>query len=380
MPNFVPILRPDCEIKRISDNQFIVLVNDRKEFIDLDRATGDLIDNLIPLINGKRSVNEIAQLIIKKSKKRFSGSEVKAVIKNLFKWGLISTYGNNKDSQWKYENFSLVQTSYFATITSYPMEIQKKLRKVCVAVMGAKYISPLILRSLYSCGIKHVRLVGNPIIESEEMSFFTFPNLEKGTDWYTALSKEASFMRLNLDIVLLPDLHSSSFISELKKVDVLLIVVPSLDPELILEMNKICLNAGIKLLFGGINFSEVVLGPFVIPFESACLTCRELRYRRDYSSNDLANVTAEIKEYYSYYSKFNKTPVLLASFLSAYAHIICGYTCSHILGVSTSLINREIVIDFHNIKMMSYTILKLPRCPSCGYQTRQPEYKSFEVQ
>ncbi|MDP8313447.1 MAG: hypothetical protein RAP70_00030 [Candidatus Celaenobacter antarcticus] len=375
--DIIPILRPDCKIKRSSYNRFIVNVNEREEFIDLDKETGDLLSEVVLLIDGEKSIKTISKKISQEKTPTLT-SEIEDIINNLFKWGIISILTECHVPEHKHDKSIIMhQLSNLSSYSSYPSELLKKLERTTVAIVGAKYISPIIFRSLYLSGIRNFKLIGNHDTSSQELCFFSSPQIKVGIDWITALSNEASYLKFSPDFESILDMDETYLITKFKEIDVLLISIPYIGKELILKLNEICLKTDTKILFSEIQDSKVIIGPFVKPHETACILCRELRNIQYYSNINSLVTKKIIDNSLSGLDSFNIIPVMSVSLLFSLAHMISEYLCMHILDIQSLLINQEHIIDFSKMNISNNFILKLPRCPACGYNTVSPEYEYF---
>lgn len=352
------ILRPDCKIKRILPTCFQVYINKYEEFIKLDEERADLLDLILPLLNGKYTCDEITSHLLEIEKvrlpKQILRRKVKNIIERLFKWGLVAKIEDLTD----FSNLS--QTRFFSCFTSNPKKMEKKLEKICVGIIGGKYVTPLVLKILCQGGVKHFRLFGTHTIDDEELIFYNLTIKEENR--MKVLHEEISVLSNRKAKVE----HFDEITAEsLENLDLALFLLPSIksiNKGAFMQAHQLCLQKNIKILYGELRFSTSIIGPFVIPFESACLGCLESRYR-ELPENNFSWLASTS---FSNETLQNRNFSNLISFTVAHASLVAGYAILHLLGISDLLINRILVFDFLSGIIHRYFILKSPRCPLCG--------------
>lgn len=348
------ILRPDCAIERTYKNCFRVFINKGEEILEVDKETGDLLEQILPMLNGCYSLKEIINLV-KESYNNIgiAKSKATAIIANLFKWGLVSEVSDLRDSS------KLIQLSYFSSFTSFPSSLQRKLENTVIGIVGYDIITPLLIHSLYHAGVSNFRLIGSHTIKPEECIFYHSKKVAN-KDWFEALSEEMSYLKRKINLKYID--KPFQYPEQLDEVEVILFLVTHSNRDILSKFNKLCLKKNIRILLGSYDQSRLIIGPYVIPFYSSCLSCIESRYQEIPDSNLETFSCGNL-----YLNKlYHNTHSDLIPFIMSYASLLAGYVCLHVLELSNLLINCQIEIDYKNGTVHKNYILKSPRCPACG--------------
>jgi bacteriocin biosynthesis cyclodehydratase domain-containing protein len=305
------ILRPDCFIRREKKDRFSVFVNNNGEVIECDEMSGNVLDKILPLLDGVHTEEEMAKAVIEE------GLAQKAIVEKwleeLYKWGLVVVIDK------KLNTLELAQAKYFSMFSSNPINLQKKLTKTKVGIIANDCLIKYIIASLSSAGIKTTK-----VFSPSQINFF----LKK------------------------PDF--------LKGTDVLLLLLPSLEWEVALQVNALCIKNLRKLFFANLNSHYAFIGPYVVPPETACLGClaNRIEENEEEGETSFTNIFTLLRN-----------SLLIANFLPfllSSIHLIIGYLSLHILGISDCLVNHQLIIDYKNVDIKRYFILKSPNCPYCG--------------
>jgi bacteriocin biosynthesis cyclodehydratase domain-containing protein len=305
------ILRPDCFIRREGKDRFRVFVNNNGEVIECDEMSGNVLDKILPLLDGVHTKEEIAKAVIEEELAQ--KAIVDKWLEELYKWGLITQIDRELNA------IELSQARFFSMFSSRPSNLQKKLAKSRVGIIANDNLIKYIVASLSFAGVKAVKIFSPTQINS----FLKKPDFLKGTD-------------------------------------VLLLLLPSLEWEVALQVNSLCIKNLRKLFFANLNSHYAFIGPYVVPPETACLGCLANRIEENEEEGETSspNIFPFLR---------NSLPIAnFLPFLLSSIHLIVGYLSLHILGISDCLVNHQLIMDYKNIDIKRYFILKSPNCPYCG--------------
>jgi bacteriocin biosynthesis cyclodehydratase domain-containing protein len=342
------VLRPDCKIVQKTKGKFKVFVNQNEEIIEVDEDTSEILQSILPLLDGSNSVKDIIKKI------DFSSVSVaKKVIGTLFRWGLIANMQRPNKG-----NIEVLQTKYFSAFTSYPENFNKTLKTLQVGVIGNDDIIPFLAYSMYISGIRKVKIFTTPATKIKNNRKFNW--YKNFTSW---INQPPEDFKLTYESRTFEEILQD--LSLFKKMDLMLVILPSLNKENTHKVNESCVNAKTKVMFGALDFNAVCIGPFVIPSQSSCLSCMQSRLseNRDCISKGDFN-KRELFFLETFENK--KLPENLPAFIMGYLNLLVGWSISHILEISDFLINHQIIINCGSGNIEKYFILKSPRCPVCS--------------
>jgi bacteriocin biosynthesis cyclodehydratase domain-containing protein len=128
-------------------------------------------------------------------------------------------------------------------------------------------------------------------------------------------------------------------------------------PELLEAVNAAALSRGWKWIAGQIEWGSGLIGPAVLPGESACYRCFALRREANLGPTQAARA--------SDWGAVGPLAACVGSLLALEAlRLVSGLARPQTLG-------RVLRVDFLAAEMVFNRVLRLPNCPACGYGKRR---------
>lgn len=347
------ILRPDCIIGRKSKTKFSILINEVNETLTVDDNTGNILEQLLPQLDGTRKVKHIVKNLSSKNNVVVK-QDLNKVIDNLFKWGLLS---ESNSGNLKY----LSQINYFSSFSSFPDKIQKMLEIKKIGIIGGDPYHSALLDSFNSAGIDQVKIFKySDKIKEPDKVIIDLP------DYINSESNNRKHEEKN-EVVETEITFGSVSDSSLKNtdhfagLDLILVIGNTLSKIDVKSINKNSNKYNTKLLYAAFEHDGILLGPYIYPNQSSCLGCLSKRILE----NDPNLIIVE-KKNLSNNDTISNDLVGMNPFLYAYLNILVGYACTHLVDISKILVNYQIDININRAIIKRYYILKSPRCPVCG--------------
>lgn len=129
------------------------------------------------------------------------------------------------------------------------------------------------------------------------------------------------------------------------------------DPEFLDAVNAAALRNGWTWIAGQIEWGCGLIGPAVLPRQSACYRCYSLRRE--------ANLPPSQAGPASDWGSVGPLPGCVGSLLALEAtRLISGIARPQTVG-------RVLRVDFLAAEMTTHRVLRLPSCPACGYGERR---------
>jgi bacteriocin biosynthesis cyclodehydratase domain-containing protein len=129
------------------------------------------------------------------------------------------------------------------------------------------------------------------------------------------------------------------------------------NPELLEAVNAAALSGGWKWIAGQIEWASGLIGPAVLPGQSACYRCFALRRE--------ANLGLPEGAFASDWGAVGALAACVGSLLALEAlRLLSGVARPQTLG-------RVLRVDFLATEMIFSRVLRLPNCPACGYGKRR---------
>lgn len=155
-----------------------------------------------------------------------------------------------------------------------------------------------------------------------------------------------------------PCVRADSFTSEAARNSTCVVVcLDTPNPELMSAVNEAALREQWKWLPGQIESGVAMIGPAVVPHQSACYRCFALRREADLPAPHALPVN----------SIAAPTPLFACA-----GSLIALETVRMLSGIALpQTMGRVLKIDFFAPEMTWLRVLRLPNCPDCGYGKRR---------
>lgn len=159
-------------------------------------------------------------------------------------------------------------------------------------------------------------------------------------------------------------LESMDELSEtIETADAVIYTADTPTPSVPRRINRLALDTSTPWILGRIQGADGIVGPTVIPRQSSCYQCFRLRA----TANLAGPLNLETLE--------NATTQRARDPPASFARVIAGYLTidvAHLLqGATAFTVGRIIRFNFFDLSVESNAVLKVPRCPDCGLDTRE---------
>ncbi len=268
------------------------------------------------------------------------------------------------------------QIRYFTAHTSLPTDAQNRLRESRVTVIGLEYLGSVLVQQLAQAGIGQVRGIGASSLAPSEVPLL---GATDGEDRHQTLSRWISGQGLTTSyhgIAVDPPMPLD-WPTTVADCDLAVFVAPQMSVRMLTGFNRAALHAKVSFLSVVLDGAAAVIGPLVVPEETACLTCRELRRPR--------RATAEE------FRRLQETRAAAMgltwrgeAFLFAHLSVLAALTVSEIVvALARSgepvVLGRELLVDTHGWRLEVAPVVKVPRCWDCGRPRRFPPSQPFAL-
>jgi bacteriocin biosynthesis cyclodehydratase domain-containing protein len=138
------------------------------------------------------------------------------------------------------------------------------------------------------------------------------------------------------------------------------------------SLNRICLDVGCALLCADEDGTQVVIGPYVQPYSSACYTCMELRRA---SARDFMLEEHLYQEHLATERPLGTSlPMGEAVPVAAMSSSLLAMEIVRIItGITPpTVLNGQLTVPLLSGELQSHRILRVPRCPDCRRGGRIP--------
>lgn len=346
-----------------------------ESFVLREKSQTEILVKLLPLLNGRHDIDNILDRLTE-----FDASTVIDVIRQLTEKGLVEDETETGSCIFKKGELERYkhQITFFSNFLIGPermpgselvldlpkdkFELQETLKNTKVVMFGLGRIGSNILRSLVMAGVGEIVGVDPEVVcERDIYSASWFINEDVNSTRGEVLKRKVSeanpfvkFSYVNEDVEAIED------VLEMKENCSLVIVsADNFSPSFHEELNKVCLERGITWTSCRTFGFEIDIGPTVIPGETPCYKCFDLRRK--------GNI--------NFYDEY----ILLENYLKANEFYIgnlnidigAGFAALEVLKILTNFTDPATYANIFSFNLLTFEsrlhpILKLPRCPHCG--------------
>jgi bacteriocin biosynthesis cyclodehydratase domain-containing protein len=331
--------------------------------------TGAVLDEVIPALAGGATLAELAG-----SRTRRDGRVVRRLVRDLVGRGVVvRSRAVNGDAEPRHAS----QRRFFANfepVAAMHAEangesargdgaLQRRLASATVMVVGLGRVGSRVCAALAAAGVG--ALVGDDRrpVTPDVLADSLYDAREAGEARADALARRLGNGRsgpafLPLDV---PG-GGASFVAG---VDLVVLCEDQFDPDRHAGVNRACIAAGVPWIGYRLLRTRLEIGPTVVPRETACYHCYEVRR----ASNDasFADELAMHRQLAEAGSGFPALDVTLGSDLLALEALktLTGFTTAATYGA-------VFVLDVLSLAARTRPLLKVPRCPECGIAASKP--------
>lgn len=268
-----------------------------------------------------------------------------------------------------YEN----QIRFFGQSKIDGRAIQRSLEKMQVMIVGAGAVGSHAADSLSQSGVGHLHLLDAVKTTEQDIpanAFFTQHDIGKTRAEALAAHVAARNPNVSCKSATADALSSEKLGNAIRGLDAVMVCADSASPSLMDVVNEAALRTNKRLLVGQVAQGVGLVGPTVIPRQSACYKCYELR-----RNANLLNY----EEIMKYESRLREMPGIRSELVAPrpFAALVGGLLALEALRLLSGLVQPQTVgrilrVNFNAPEMTYHRLLRLPNCPACGYEKRRP--------
>ena len=349
------------------DPNELQLRNDERTILLEGADVLDVLPNLFPLLNGSFKVDEIIQKLSYINKDKIMNAlDILNKYKVLEDANTTSSTDISKREMIRY-NLQLNLFSHFSQNKYKSQEILKRSR---VGILGLDEMGSELAQMLTLVGIGTiVGIDSKKVTKSHTIGSKVFSELDTGSLLADVVKNTCE--RINPYVKFETRIQSSKsskdIISIIRGLDLIVVCNNELKSTVFELVNESSLKLRVKWTSCASYGLKGFIGPTIVPYETGCYKCFELRsnsnlqfYREFLAFQEHIKSTGIYKEY-------GKLPMFIG--------IVCNLMSMEIIKLLTNFLNpttlgRQMIINFVEMNTEFHTILKLPRCPSCGLQSK----------
>ena len=311
----------------------VVLKRGMRELLLSGESATSAVERLLTLLDDGRTPDEIGG--------EFPASmrpQVDALLEMLTQAAAADDGADGLRRRAFYESFGVAADAADAAVAS-----------ATAVVFGVNLISRALVRSLLEEGIGRVVLVEHPVLDDEGAS----------ADWLDGLADSGDRLHVVDD----------AGVAIAEGCSILCATCDFGEAEVLLELNRLALDADVVFLPAWIDDMVGSVGPLVHPYETACLRCYRLRA----DANDPGyDVELHVRAHVTTDPEARRGVGMLAPMTAVLGEIAAMEVLKALAQFApTDTVGRLIEINLVSFASTARRVLKLPRCPDCSDTMRR---------
>lgn len=370
-PSF-PRLQYGVETLAIGQDKVLV-----RSFSGSVMLTGDFVERilpaLLPLLDGKRSVDELTSEV---------GEEFRPGIEDFLalmgEKGLLGSTSSETLVTPSAKPLAPRDRAYWSLYSATTADqAANRLWRSTVVVAGLGEIGAVVAGTLAASGVGNLILVGQPVAAA------TDPSIKDGVEARDCSNAEslAKFFRNkhSINVATLPTSidDAPNWDEVVAKADIVAVCSDNMSMAGYDRTNEACIKHSVRWTSARIDRQRAMIGPFVVPQQTACFSCFEARSRANATHPD------DHEALYRHWKNVRGCPQEWP-FLTPFAGIVGNFLALDLLRVLagqhlSSAAGRVIYLELPTMERTVHEVLKLPRCAACSRLRSRPPTKIWDI-
>jgi len=258
------------------------------------------------------------------------------------------------------------QLAYLREVSVDPAQVMARLADAKVTVVGLGAVGAVAATALAAANVSHLRCVDSTVVSPADpflAQIFGVDDVgrrradvacERIRTVSPAASVEVLAGELRTDEDVVAAIAGSDF------------VLACLDPgfaSIIFKINRACLAERVPWSSGSATAFEATVGPTVIPYETACYLCYQMRAVA--CTDNPQESLAELKRQDSSPRDGSRHRENLAFGAGIVGQLLALETFKALTGLRPSTSGRLLSVDFIGLGLKQHIVLRKPWCPAC---------------
>jgi bacteriocin biosynthesis cyclodehydratase domain-containing protein len=231
---------------------------------------------VVPLLNGRHTVEEIQQNVAHV----FAPQDLEQCLALLAAQNLLHEDVNQIDTSIVNLEAILPQLNFLHEVSANAEELQGRLLRSTVTVIGMGGAGAQAAISLAAARVGSIRCMdSSPIAAADTYMSPIFSVAEIGMPRASAVAERMNACAPEVKVAVRTDAmeDDSEVLAAIDGSDFVICCLDRGQSSLAYKLNRACLKASIRWTSCTLSGTEVVLGPTVYPFETACYLCYKMR-------------------------------------------------------------------------------------------------------
>jgi molybdopterin-synthase adenylyltransferase len=319
----------------------------------------EFVQRVVPLLDGARTVEEIA----KEVGDVFAQPDLVAALELLAQQNVLEEGAPPVDGRPEL----LPQVNLFHELGLPAGEMMDRLRRARVAVVGLGGAGAAVAYALALNGIGRVDCVDPAPVERVDLGFSpVYRREDLGRSRAEIVAERlGQVIRAGTGVAHTQPLEAEDALCPILEGSTL--VVCCVDAglrNLIYKLNRVCLRLKMRWATCHLAGAEIVVGPMIVPFETACYLCYRMRSVACTTNPEDGFAHEQYLDRHKRDDSGRRENLLVGAGLAA--HLLALEILKEITGIGVPLIKGKVaVFDAMEGKFSRHVVLRKPWCPAC---------------
>jgi molybdopterin-synthase adenylyltransferase len=353
--------RVQFEPAKGDEEESLVFNSEGKRLVIRGRSLELFLERVVPLLDGRSTVEEIEA----QTADVFDRLQLEKSLELLAASGIVEDAEASTLAGASSERLS-PQLAYLREVSADPAAMMAALASARVTVVGLGAIGATAATALAAANVGRIRCVDSSTVSAADPFLAQLfgekdvgrPRAEVTRERIGSVSPETSVETvsdvLDTDDAVLAAVEGSDF------------VLGCLDPglsSLTYKLNRACLARSLPWSSATVTAFEGVVGPTVIPYETACYLCYQMRAVA--ARDDPEQALGELQAFDRSKIDGSADRENLAFGAGIVGNLLALEAFKAILGIRSKLAGRILTVDFLGPRTKQHTVLRKPWCPDC---------------
>lgn len=367
-----PRLRPGTEVVSVDRGKMLL-----RSFSGTTMLSGEFVESglpeLLPLLNGTVTVEDVVTRLRGDQREQFHDFLFILMEKGFLCSGDEVGVDADRMDPFATNGHAKAYWSIYGRATN---DAVSRIRSSTVMIVNLGGVGISTTRALAMSGVgRIVALDPSRVRTSDEI--FGYQKNDAGNLRVDAL---AAYIAGHEKCNFVPIAESMDSVSDLGKLvsdaDVVVVCGDNMSLAAYDMINEACIQNKTPWVSARIDRSRGIIGPFVVPEQTACFTCFELRNRAN------AEHPSDHEAIYRHWRNTDGIPDDWPA-IPPFANIVGNHLALDVqrvlAGHLSAFLGRVFYIDLNTCESHFHEVLKLPRCPACSRGRERPLTKVWDI-
>ena len=325
--------------------------------------------HVVPLLNGEHTIEEIQSQVAD----LFAAEDLQACLDLLGEQKLLEE-ADDFPLQGDLKSQLTPQLNFFHEVSTESGHMQAELMKAQVAVFGLGGPGASVALSLAAAHVGTVICVDSlPVTDADVYLTSVFTPADVGTLRAEVVQRRIEVIAPRVKVIVKTEpLHDdSAVLAAIADADFVVCCTDGALSSLAYKLNRVCLQTDLHWISCEASGSEVIVGPTVEPYQTACYLCYKMRL---VASSETPEDEFAFQRFLDQRKQDDSARRENLNFgIGLAANLVGLETLKALTGIQPlPTRGRVVVLDLMDLKIEKHLVLRKPWCPACSQPAAQP--------